>query len=114
MIHFFYAILNSLGYHHPFHPTQVHIPIGLVVGALIFALVALVFRRERLVITPRHCIILAFIWVFPSMILGIMDWQQFYAGAWILPFKAKLITAPILAVLLGLAIFLGRKYGLPP
>ena len=106
-----YEALNSLGYHHPLHPTQVYVPIGLVVGALIFAVVALVFRRERLVMTPRYCIILAFIWVFPTMILGIMDWQHFYEGAWILPIKMKLITAPILAVLLGLAVFLGRKYG---
>ena len=106
-----YEALNSLGYHHPLHPTQVYVPIGLVVGALVFALVALVFRRGRLVMTPRHCIILAFLWVFPTMILGIMDWQHFYEGAWILPIKMKLITAPILAVLLGLAVFLGRKYG---
>ena len=40
-----------------------------------------------------------------------MDWQHFYGGAWIPPIQAKLITAPILTVLLGLAIFLGRKYG---
>ena len=45
------------------------------------------------------------------MILGIMDWQHFYHGAWILPIQVKLTTAPILAALLGLSVFLGRTYG---
>jgi len=107
----FYDFLNRLGYHHPIHPTEVHMPIGLVVGGLVFAVVGLVFRRRNLVLTPRHCILLAFIWVFPTMILGIMDWQHFYQGAWILPFKVKLIVAPVLAALLGLSVFLGRRYG---
>jgi uncharacterized membrane protein len=111
MINAFYEFLNRLGYHHPFHPTEVHMPIGLVVGGFVFAVVGLVFRRQKLVLTPRQCIILAFIWIFPTMVLGIMDWQHFYGGAWILPIKVKLITAPILAVLLGLSIYLGRRYG---
>jgi uncharacterized membrane protein len=111
MINAFYEFLNRLGYHHPIHPTEVHMPIGLVVSAFVFAVVGLVFRREKLVLTPRQCIILAFIWVFPTMVLGIMDWQHFYAGAWILPIKVKLITAPILAALLGLSIYLGRRHG---
>lgn len=111
MIDDFYALLNALGYHHPIHPTEVHMPIGLVVGALILALVALIFRRGKLALTPRHCMILAFLWIFPTMLLGIMDWQHFYAGAWILPIQVKLVTAPILAVLLGLSVYLGHKYG---
>ncbi len=111
MINAFYEFLNRLGYHHPIHPTEVHMPIGLVVGAFVFAVVGFAFRRQKLVLTPRQCIILAFIWIFPTMALGIMDWQHFYEGAWILPIKVKLITAPILAALLGLSIYLGRKYG---
>jgi uncharacterized membrane protein len=111
MINAFYEFLNRLGYHHPIHPTEVHMPIGLVVGAFVFAVVGVAFRRQKLVLTPRQCIILAFIWIFPTMALGIMDWQHFYAGAWILPIKAKLITAPLLAALLGLSIYLGRRYG---
>ena len=111
MINEFYRILNQLGYHHPFHPTEVHMPIGLVVGALILALVAIIFRREKLALTPLHCIFLAFLWIFPTILLGVMDWLHFYDGAWILPIQAKLITAPILAVLLGLSVFLGIRYG---
>ena len=111
MLDAIYHFLNELGYHHPIHPTEVHMPIGLVVGALVFALVAGLFRRERLRLTPRHCIILAFIWIFPTMLFGIMDWQHFYGGALLLPIKVKLTVAPTLAVLLFAAILLGRKYG---
>jgi uncharacterized membrane protein len=107
----FYHFLGGLGYHHPIHPTGVHVTIGLVIGALVFAVVALVFRRERLRLTPRHCIILAFIWIFPTMLFGIMDWQHFYGGSLLLPIKVKLTVAPILLVLLFAAILLGRKYG---
>jgi uncharacterized membrane protein len=111
MLDSFYQFLQGLGYPHPIHPTEVHMPIGLVVGALVFALVAVLFKRERLRLTPRYCIILAFIWIFPTMLFGIMDWQHFYGGAWLLPIRVKLTVAPILAGLLFAAIMLGRKYG---
>jgi uncharacterized membrane protein len=29
-----YEFLGKIGYHHPIHPTEVHMPIGMVVGAL--------------------------------------------------------------------------------
>ena len=111
MIDAVYVFLNKFGYHHPIHPTEVHMPIGLVVGALIFALLAFLFHRQKLLLTPRHCILLAFVWVFPTMLLGYMDWQHFYGGAWILPIKVKLVVAPCLTILLAAAVYLGRKYG---
>jgi len=111
MIDALYEFLNKIGYHHPIHPTEVHMPIGLMVGAFIFAVLAFVFRRQTLLLPPRHCIILTFIWVFPTILLGYMDWQHFYGGAWILPIKVKLVVAPCLTVLLAAAIFLGRRFG---
>ena len=111
MLNSIYQLLARIGYTHPIHPTEVHMPIGLVVGALIFALTAALFRREKLVITPRHCIILAFIWIFPTILFGVMDWQYFYGGAWLFPIKVKMVTALVLAVLLLAAILLARKYG---
>jgi cytochrome c5 len=70
-----------------------------------------VVRRERLTLTPRHCILLAFIWVFPTILFGFMDWQHFYGGAWFFPIKVKITVAPLLTVLLFIAILLGRRYG---
>jgi mono/diheme cytochrome c family protein len=111
MFNFVYNLLGRLGYHHPIHPTEVHMPIGLVVGGVVFVLTALIFRRERLVLTTRHCTILAFIWVFPTMLLGFMDWQHFYGGAWLFPIKMKLMLAPLLAGLLFLSVLFGKRFG---
>jgi uncharacterized membrane protein len=106
-----YEFLARLGYTHPIHPTEVHMPIGLVVGALIFAYVAVIFNRRQLENTVRYCIILAFIWLFPTILFGYMDWQHFYLGAWLFPIKVKITLAFILAVLLLIAILIGRKKG---
>jgi len=106
-----YEFLGNWGYHHPIHPTEVHMPIGLVVGAVIFAILARLFRRERLASAASSCILLAFVWTFPTILFGFMDWQQFYGGAWMFPIKAKIALAPFLALFLFVAVLLGRKYG---
>jgi len=38
MIEFIYQTLTKFGYTHPLHPTLTHVPIGLVIGAFLFAL----------------------------------------------------------------------------
>ena len=48
MIEFIYQTLTKLGYTHPLHPTLTHVPIGMVMGAFLFVLVALIFRRTNL------------------------------------------------------------------
>lgn len=111
MLKLFYDLLAGIGYSHPIHPTQVHLPIGLVAAALIFAIVAAVSRNKSLERTARHCIILALIWMVPAAVLGYTDWRHYYAGAWIFPIKAKFALAAILAVLLLVAIFVGRAWG---
>jgi uncharacterized membrane protein len=111
MFNFIYEFLARVGYTHPIHPTEVHMPIGLVVGALIFACIAAIFKRRTLEPTARYCIILAFIWLFPTMLFGYMDWQHYYSGAWLFPIMVKLTLAVILAALLLIAIFIGQKKG---
>jgi uncharacterized membrane protein len=106
-----YQFLDKIGYPHPIHPTEVHMPIGLVVSALVFCLVALLFKRVELARSARYCIILAFIWTFPTMLFGYMDWQHFYAGAWLFPIKIKIILACVLEVLLCVSVIAGRKLG---
>lgn len=106
-----YEFLAKLGYSHPIHPTEVHMPIGLVVASLVFIYIAVIFRRHNLEQTVRHCIVLAFIWIFPTMLFGYMDWQHFYAGAWLFPIKVKLATAAVLTVLLLFAVIIGHQKG---
>lgn len=104
----FYEFLKNLGYPHPPHPPLTHMPIGLVTGALIFGCAALILRRPILGLTARHCLILAWLFWFPAVLLGLMDWQHFYGGVWLHEIKMKLVLAGILGVLLTIGLFVGR------
>jgi cytochrome c2 len=107
MIEFIYQTFTKFGYTHPLHPTLTHLPIGMVMGAFFFVLVALIFRRTKLFRTARHCSVLALIAAVPTALLGIMDWQHFYGGSLLFPIKIKLILAGILIIFLFLAVIFG-------
>ncbi len=107
MIESFYQALTKFGYTHPLHPALTHIPIGMVMGAFLFVLVTLIFRRTNLAQTARHCSVLALIAAVPTALLGIMDWQHFYYGSLLFPIKMKLILAALLILFLILAVIFG-------
>ncbi len=110
MIDSFYDLLEKIGYTHPVHPAFTHIPMGLIIGAFIFALVALVFRRNILPpVAYRRIILLALIFAFPTALFGYTDWQHFYDGDWLFPIKVKLLLTGVLIVLLFIGVFFGRK-----
>ena len=102
MIEFIYQTLAQLGFTHPLHPTLTHVPIGMVIGAFLFALAAAIFRWTSLAQTARHCIILAALVMLPTALLGIMDWQHFYGGAMLFSIKMKFILAGVLLFFLVL------------
>jgi mono/diheme cytochrome c family protein len=105
-----YRFLNSLGYPHPLHPALVHMPIGLTMGALVFAWAALFFnKKKQLALAARYCAILAFLFWFPAVLFGLMDWLHFYRGAWLAPITVKLVLAGILLLLLAIGLVLGGK-----
>ncbi|MHB1620590.1 MAG: DUF2231 domain-containing protein [Sulfuricella sp.] len=106
-----YKLLDQLGYSYPIHPAEVHIPIGLIAGALLFRIAATLFRQPGLGKTAYHCTILAGIFLFPTVLFGLMDWQHFYAGAWLFPIKIKMVLAAILIVLVFASIILAHKNG---
>ena len=107
MLEFIYQNLADLGYHHPLHPTLIHLPIGMVMGAVLFALADFIFPQSGLARTARHCITLGLLTVIPAALLGLMDWLHFFGGAMLLPFKMKIILAAILTAFLLLAVVLG-------
>ena len=109
MIDSLYSLLSKLGFTDPLHTPIVHIPIGLVIGAFVLFVVALLFKRERLVVTARHLSILAFIFVFPTILFGVFDWIHFFHGAMIPAIKIKMLLAGILLVFLGIGIVLGGE-----
>ena len=109
MLNWVYDVLSQIGYHHPLHPPITHIPVGLVIGAFLFGLAAWLFKRQALLQTARHCIILALLAAPVAVLLGVMDWQHFYGGAWLVPIRFKMALAGILIVLLVLAWAASRR-----
>lgn len=109
MSEFIYQTLAAIGYHHPLHPAITHLPVGLVFGGFLFGLVAFFLRQDTMAQTARHCMILALIALVPTIILGYLDWHQFYAGARIFSIKMKFILAFVLLAVLLPAAYFGTK-----
>lgn len=109
MLNGLYSFLASHGFSEPLHSPITHMPIGLATGALIFFCTALVFRHKQLVITARHASILAFIFIFPTVLLGVFDWMHFYNAALFTPIKIKMALASIALIAIGAGIILGSE-----
>jgi uncharacterized membrane protein len=97
-----YEFLINLGYTHPIHPPMTHLPIGMVIGACVFGLAALLWGRPDFEMTARYCVLLAFLGVFVTITFGYMDWQHYYAGGWLPPIRIKLILAGVLFIFLAI------------
>ncbi len=100
MIEVIYQTLAKIGYTHPLHPPATHLPAGLIIGAFVFALIAWIFNRPNLAQTARHCFTLALIMAVPTILLGLMDWQYRFGGAYLFEIKMKLALGGILLLLL--------------
>lgn len=106
---FLYRALGLIGYHEPLHPPFTHYPIALVTASLFFGFWALIRRRLGFWVTARHCLVLAWLFIFPTVFFGLMDWQRYYQGAWIGPIIAKIYLAGFLFVLLSIGLILAYK-----
>jgi mono/diheme cytochrome c family protein len=109
MIDSLYQFLAKLGYTDPLHAPVTHMPIGLIFGALVFLLVAIIFKRQNLVLTARHAAILAFVMVFPTILFGVFDWLHFFKGALITAIKVKMVLASVVLVALAVGVILGNE-----
>lgn len=109
MIESFYNFLGVLGFHHPLHPIIVHIPMGMVVGAVAFSLADMKWPDKNFAQTAYHSIILALVAVIPTYIAGLLDWQQWFGGdlnKWIV---IKLILGVALTVMLVVTVLQKQK-----
>jgi mono/diheme cytochrome c family protein len=111
MIESIYQLLAKIGYTHPLHPPATHLPAGLIIGGFLFALVAWIFNRKNLAQSARHCLALALIMAVPTILLGLMDWQHRFGGAYLFEIKMKLVLAGILLFLLLVAMIYGALAG---
>ena len=109
MIDSLYQFVRRIGFPDPLHAPITHIPIGLVIGAFLFLVVAIVFAKKNLLTTARHVSILAFLFVFPTILFGVFDWLHFFKGVMIPPIRMKMILASLLLILLAAGIILGSE-----
>jgi uncharacterized membrane protein len=107
MINFIYNTLAAIGYTEPIHPPLVHIPMGMTIGLFLFSIVS--YKMKELQKTAYHCLILSLIFAPIAAILGLMDWQHRYAGAWQPLIIAKMVLAVVFIILLALTAYLRYK-----
>lgn len=103
---FIYDWLSHLGFSHPLHPVLVHVPIGMSIGALCFSLWAQIGKRDRYYDSAYHAMVLALIFALMAIVMGLIDWQRFYGGAWLFEIKAKLVLALAFVLTLMTALWL--------
>jgi len=106
MVEFIYGFLASVGFAHPLHPAATHIPMGLVMGAMVFRVVAVFSSMKELARTGYHCVVVGLLGVPPTAILGWMDWQHRYGGEWEFLIGLKMVLALTLMVILILIVAL--------
>ena len=113
MIDRLYALLESVGFTHPLHPIMVHIPMGMVIGTVLFGVAGIVGKKASLFNTAHHCAVLALIFIVPTIVTGILDWQAKLGGGWEKLIIIKMVLGVILTGLLTTAVVMKYK-GLTP
>jgi len=101
MTEIIFDFLNKVGFTHPLHPAMTHIPMGMVMGAVIFRMVSFLPKLKFLARTGYHCIILGLLGVFPTAFSGYLDWQHTFKGEWEFLIVLKMVLAVVLTVLLA-------------
>lgn len=104
MITKLYESLAAMGFTHPLHPLVVHIPMGMVIGAVLFSLVGLMWKKQSLEQTAYHCAVLALIFIIPTLITGLLDWQGKLGGEWETLIIVKMVLGLLLTGLLSVAV----------
>jgi uncharacterized membrane protein len=104
MIEGLYTFLENVGFTHPLHPIMVHIPMGMVIGAVLFSLVGIVWKKENLGQTAYHCSVVALIFIVPTIITGILDWIGKLGGEWENLIIIKMVLGIVLTGLLALSV----------
>jgi uncharacterized membrane protein len=109
MVERLYAFLESVGFHHPLHPMLTHIPMGMIIGMVVFALIGLLWKNNTLVETAFHCSVLALLSIAPVIIAGIFDWLHRDQGQWNKFIIIKMILAAFLTIFLTVSVVLKKK-----
>lgn len=108
-----YQLLGQIGYTHPLHPVLTHLPVGCIIAAFVFALLAVFFRNPAYHQTARHCLGLALVALPFTALFGYYDWRHYYAGASLRPIHLKMALAAVLFLMLIAALAVRPREGRP-
>ncbi len=113
MIENLYEIMEKLGFSHPLHPMLTHVPMGMIIGMVLFSFLGLIWQSKHFNRTAYHCSILALLGVVPVITAGILDWLKFMEGEWITFIIIKMVLAALLTIFLTISVVLKSKNGGP-
>jgi uncharacterized membrane protein len=109
MIENLYSFLAALGFTHPLHPMLTHVPMGMIIGMVVFSLLGLMWQNQNFSQTAFHCSVLALVAVVPVIGAGVLDWLHLQHGEWNGYIIAKMILGTLLTILLAISVILKRK-----
>lgn len=109
MIELLYELLAKIGYHHPLHPALTHVPVGGVMVAFLLMFAGVLFKRQNWMRSAHHVAVVAWALVLPTVVMGVFDWQHYYAGIWFGIIKTKMLLAASLFTLLLITIVVARS-----
>jgi len=106
----FYDVLALAGFAHPLHPVLITMVVGPAIASFLFAAVAFFLKKPEFYKTTRQLTVLAFVFWFPTVAVGVLDWFHFYGGSTkMTEINLKLILAGVLFVVLLGHILLFKK-----
>ena len=109
MVENLYSFLEKVGFTHPLHPMLTHVPMGMIIGMVVFSLLGLIWKNGNFGQTAFHCSVLALLTVLPVIGAGMLDWLHLMEGDWNVFIKIKMILGTLLTVLLLLSVILKSK-----
>ena len=96
MVENLYSFLATVGFTHPLHPMLTHVPMGMIIGMVVFSLLGLIWKNNNLTETAFHCCVLALLAVGPVIGAGILDWLHLQQGEWNKYIIVKMILGTLL------------------
>lgn len=113
MVEGIYTFLENVGFAHPLHPAMTHAPMGMIIGMLVFGLLALFWTDKNFSQTAFYCSVLALLTVLPTAFLGMLDWLHFLEGELEQLIIIKMVLTIILTILLLFSVILKVKNSSP-
>jgi len=109
MVENLYSFLAKIGFSHPLHPMLTHVPMGMIIGMVVFSFLGLIWKDKNFAQTAFYCSVLALVAIFPVIGAGILDWLHLQQGEWNVYIIVKMILAVLLTILLILSVILKGK-----